>query len=159
MDDETLDPDTSAHDPFVRRAIDLAREAGERGDGPYGSVLVRDGEVVMEASNRTNTEDDIALHPELTLARRAAREFDPEARRETAMYTSTEPCPMCATGIGIAGLGAVVYSVSGARTAEIYGTEPSSLPCEEVFERRGADVDVVGDVLESEGVALHESFR
>lgn len=157
MDHETLD--SLDHDPFVRRAIELAREAGERGDGPYGSVLVCDGEVVMEASNRTNTEGDIALHPELTLARRAAGELDPEARRETVMYTSTEPCPMCAGGIAIAGLGAVVYSVSGTRAAETYGREPSSIPCGEVFERRGADVAVVADVLEDEGVALHESFR
>jgi tRNA(Arg) A34 adenosine deaminase TadA len=146
------------HEPHVRRAIDLAREAGDRGDGPYGSVLVRDGEVVMEESNRENTDDDIALHPELTLARRAARELDPDARAETVLYTSTEPCPMCAGGIAIAGLGGVVYSVSAERLADEFGG-PAGVPCGEIFERRGRDIPVVGGVLEGDGMALHREFR
>ncbi|WP_135853717.1 nucleoside deaminase [Halorussus salinus] len=150
--------DALDHPTHVRRAIDLAREAGERGDGPYGSVLVRDGEVVMDETNRENTDDDIALHPELTLARRAAREFSSEERAETVMYTSTEPCPMCAGGIAIAGLGGVVYSVSAARLAEEFGG-PESVPCGEIFERRGREIPVVGDVLADEGMALHREFR
>ena len=150
--------DAFDHEPHVRRAIDLAREAGDRGDGPYGSVLVRDGEVVMEESNRENTDDDIALHPELTLARRAAREFDPDARAETVLYTSTEPCPMCAGGIAIAGLGGVVYSVSAERLADEFGG-PAGVPCGEIFERRGREIPVVGGVLEADGMALHREFR
>jgi len=153
----TVDLDALDHEPFVREAFRLAREAGERGDGPYGSVLVRDGEVVMEESNRVVTDGDIALHPELSLARRAAARLGPGERDESVMYTSTEPCPMCAGGIAIAGLGGVVYSVSGARTAELYGG-PAGVPCEEIFERRGAGVPVRGAVLEGEGVALHREF-
>lgn len=149
---------TFDHEPHVRRAIELAREAGNRGDGPYGSVLVRDGEVVMEETNRENTDDDIALHPELTLARRAARELPPDECRETVMYTSTEPCPMCAGGIAIAGLGGVVYSVSAKRLAEAFGGS-ESVPCGEIFERRGRDIPVVGGVLEADGMALHREFR
>ena len=150
--------DALDHEPHVRRAIDLAREAGDRGDGPYGSVLVRDGEVVMEESNRENTDDDIALHPELTLARRAARELDPDARAETVLYTSTEPCSMCAGGIAIAGLGGVVYSVSAERLADEFGG-PAGVPCGEIFERRGREIPVVGGVLEADGMALHREFR
>ena len=150
--------DALDHEPHVRRAIDLAREAGDRGDGPYGSVLVRDGEVVMEESNREHTDDDIALHPELTLARRAARELDPDARAETVLYTSTEPCPMCAGGIAIAGLGGVVHSVSTELLAEEFGG-PAGVPCGEIFERRGREIPVVGGVLEADGMALHREFR
>ncbi|UPW01273.1 nucleoside deaminase [Halorussus gelatinilyticus] len=152
------DLDALDHSSHVRRAIDLAREAGDRGDGPYGSLLVRDGEVVMEETNRENTDDDIALHPELTLARRAAREFSPAERAETVMYTSTEPCPMCAGGIAIAGLGGVVYSVSAKRLGEEFGG-PNGVPCGEIFERRGREIPVVGDVLADEGMALHREFR
>lgn len=151
--DSGPDPDLDAldHDRFVRRAIELAREADAAGDGPFGSVLVRDGAVVAEARNRVRTENDIAEHPELTLARRAAAESTPAERARTVMYTSTEPCPMCAGGIAIAGLGAVVYSVPGARLA---GAR-QSLPCGEVFERRDADVAVVGEVRLAEGLAVH----
>ncbi|MFW6265470.1 MAG: nucleoside deaminase [Halanaeroarchaeum sp.] len=150
--------DERDHEAYVRRAIELAREAGERGDGPYGSILVKEGEIVAEASNREHTDDDIALHPELMLARAAANEMSPEERGETVMYTSTEPCPMCATGIVYAGLGGVVYSVSGAAVEAAVGGE-TGFPCEAVFDSFGADVAVVGDVLESEGLDVHREFQ
>lgn len=157
-DDATPDPDLDLdaldHDRFVRRAIELAREADAAGDEPFGSVLVRDGAVVAEARNRVRTENDIAEHPELALARRAAADSDPAERARTVVYTSTEPCPMCAGGIAIAGLGAVVYSVPGARLAALAGGR-QDLPCGEVFERRGADVAVVGEVRLEAGLAVH----
>jgi tRNA(Arg) A34 adenosine deaminase TadA len=142
----------------VRRTLELAREAGDRGDGPYGSLLVRDGAVVAEARNRERSDDDIALHPELSLARRAAREDDAATRARTVMVTSTEPCSMCATGIAYAGLGGVVYSVAGATAADRFDAAPG-IPCEEVFDRHGADVAVRGPVIEDEGMAVHERYR
>ncbi|WP_458206668.1 nucleoside deaminase [Haladaptatus sp. NG-SE-30] len=153
-----LDLDSLDHERHTRRAIDLAREAGERGDAHYGSILVRDGAIIMEETNRGTTDDDIALHPELTLARRAARELSPEERAETVMYTSTEPCPMCAGGIAIGGLGAVVYSVSGERAVEEFGGMPG-VPCDEIFECKGRDIEVLGGILEAEGLAVHREFR
>ncbi len=144
------------HEAHVRRAIELGREAAERGDNPYGSVLVRDDRVVMEARNAVVTEDDLAAHPELALARRAARELDPEARAETVMYTSTEPCPMCAGGVYHAGLGGVAYSVSAERSRE-FGTD-LVVPSPEVFAGGSREVPVVGGVLEEEGLALRRSF-
>jgi tRNA(Arg) A34 adenosine deaminase TadA len=148
----------SDREEFMERAFELAREAGERGDGPYGSVLVLDGDIVMEASNREATDDDIAAHPELALARRGARELATEKRERITMYTSTEPCPMCAGGIAIAGLGGVVYSVGAARAAEEFDGTPG-IPCGEVFERLGHDAAVVGDVLETDGLAIHRNYR
>lgn len=146
------------HEQYVERAIELAREAGDRGDGPYGSLLVRDGEVMMEETNREESDDDLALHPELTLARRAGNEATADERERTVMYTSTEPCPMCAAGIAYAGLGGVVYSVSGEVTAETFDGPPG-IPCEEVFERLGREIPVEGEVLEADGLAVHERYR
>jgi tRNA(Arg) A34 adenosine deaminase TadA len=88
-DDATPDPDLDLdaldHDRFVRRAIELAREADAAGDEPFGSVLVRDGAVVAEARNRVRTENDIAEHPELALARRAAADSDPAERARSLL--------------------------------------------------------------------------
>jgi tRNA(Arg) A34 adenosine deaminase TadA len=156
--DPAIDLDALDHESHVRRALALAREAGDRGDGPYGSLLVRDGTVVMEARNREVTDDDVALHPELTLARRAASEYTPAERAATVMYTSTEPCSMCATGIAFAGLGAVVYGVAGATAAEEFGGAPG-IPSPEVFDRWHADVEVVGPVLEAAALDVHREFR
>jgi tRNA(Arg) A34 adenosine deaminase TadA len=145
------------HEAHVGRAIELAREAGERGDGPFGTVLVRDDEIVLEARNREVTDDDLAEHPELSLARRAAREFDAATRAEITMYTSTEPCPMCAAGTAYAGLGGVVYSVSGARLGDLRDSA-EGIPCGEVFERLGREIPVHGPVLAEEGEAVHREF-
>jgi len=149
---------TLDHEQFIEQACDLARTAGERGDGPYGSLLVVDGGVIMEETNREHTNDDLALHPELTLARRAKSELDAETAGEAVMYTSTEPCPMCSTGMAYAGLDAVVYSVSGERAAQLRGGGTGGIPSEEVFDRLGADIDVVGPVLLEEGTAVHEEY-
>lgn len=150
-----MDLDSFDHESHMERAIELAHEAAERGDGPYGSVLVKDDEIVMEARNATNTESDIALHPELTLARRAANERDDAD--ELVMYTSTEPCPMCAGGIDIAGLRAVAYSVSGRRAAELKGGS-ALLPSTQVFDA-GGGTEVLPDVLKEDGEKVHEEYR
>jgi tRNA(Arg) A34 adenosine deaminase TadA len=143
---------------YVRAAIDLAREAVANGNTPFGSVLVVGDAVVERARNTTVTEDDVTAHPELKLARWAARELDPDERADCTMYTSTEPCEMCAAAIHYAGLDRVVYSVSGESLADLRGTAESGVPCRDLIERKGGTTDVDGPVLESEGRRVHEEF-
>lgn len=142
------------HASHMRVAIDLAREAAARGDEPFGSVLVRDDAVVMRDSNRIETEDDFRRHPELHLAYRACREYDPADRAEMVMYTSTEPCPMCAGGMRTAGFGRVVYSVSGAEVATFTGRE-STVRSAAILD---GVTEVVGPVLNDEGRAVHREY-
>jgi tRNA(Arg) A34 adenosine deaminase TadA len=142
------------HESHMTRAIELAREAADRGDHPFGSVLVRDDTVVMTDSNRVNTEDDIRRHPELHLAHRACRELGSAARAETVMYTSTEPCPMCSGGLRSAGFERVVYSVSSAELTDFTGGEPSVRAAEILDDI----TDVVGPVCNDEGRRVHAEF-
>jgi tRNA(Arg) A34 adenosine deaminase TadA len=98
---------------FLRRAIELAATAPSLGDRPFGSLLVGpDDEILAEAHNTVATERDITAHPELKLARWAGRELDPARAAETTMYTSCQPCGMCATAIERSGLGRVVFALS-----------------------------------------------
>ncbi|MGZ0747738.1 nucleoside deaminase [Haloparvum sp. AD34] len=143
------------HEAHLRRACDLAREAAARGDEPFGSVLVRDDEIVAEASNRVNTEDDLRRHPELDLAERAAREFTPAERARTVMYTSTEPCPMCAGGLRYAALGRVVYSVGSDEVAAFTGRPEPEVRSSDVL---AGVTEVVGPVLNEEGRRVHEAY-
>ncbi|RLM44982.1 nucleoside deaminase [Haloarcula sp. Atlit-47R] len=113
------------HEAHMQRAFERARAAVDRSDRPFGSVLVRDDEIVMEASNRVRTESDVRRHPELQLAHRAMRECDSDERAKIVLYTSTEPCPMCAGGLRYAGLGKVVYSVSSEEMNRFSGHEVS----------------------------------
>jgi tRNA(Arg) A34 adenosine deaminase TadA len=142
------------HDSHMRRTFALAREAADRGDRPFGSVLVREDTIIMADSNRVLTENDIRRHPELHLAYRACREFDSDDRAETVMYTSTEPCPMCAGGMTKAGFGRVVYSVGSNEIAAFTGNEPSI---------RSAEIldgvsEVVGPILNEKGHQIHRDF-
>lgn len=144
-----VDLDMLDHDSYIDRAYELAQRANERGDDPYGALLVRGGEVRMEAKNAVRTTNDLVLHPELTLARRVSKEFAPE----TVLYTSTEPCTMCAAGICYARLAAVVYGVSAEKAAMISDYE-RGIPCAEVVSRYNADTEVIGPVSPDAGERL-----
>jgi tRNA(Arg) A34 adenosine deaminase TadA len=146
--------DAFDHESHVRRALDLAREAADRGDEPFGSVLVRDDAVTMAASNRVVTEADVRRHPELHLAYRACRELPPAERDAAVMYTSTEPCPMCAGGLRRAGFARVVYSVGGDEIGEFTGAA-APVRSREILD---GVTEVVGPVLNEEGRAVHEAF-
>jgi tRNA(Arg) A34 adenosine deaminase TadA len=111
---------TPQEETFLRRAIELAAKARASGDAPFGSLLVGpDGDVLAEAHNTVTSEGDIAAHPELKLARWAARELDPATAAATTMYTSCQPCDMCRGGIERSGLGRVVYALSNDQLAQL----------------------------------------
>jgi tRNA(Arg) A34 adenosine deaminase TadA len=96
----------------LRRCVDLAAEAVDAGDQPFGSILVSgDGEIVFEERNRVGG-GDATRHPELAIARWAAEHLTADARRSSTVYTSGEHCAMCAAAHGLAGLGRIVYATS-----------------------------------------------
>lgn len=93
----------------LRRCVELATEALELGDEPFGSVLVSaDGDVLFEDHNHVASGDH-TRHPEFEIARWAAANMTPEARATATVYTSGEHCPMCAAAHGWVGLGRIVY--------------------------------------------------
>jgi tRNA(Arg) A34 adenosine deaminase TadA len=115
---------TSADLALLRRAIAIAAHAITVGDAPYGSLLAAaDGTILIEAHNTVRRDNDICAHPELKLARWAARELEPDVVARTTMYTSCQPCEMCTGGIARSGLGRVVYALS---TEQLVGLNPGS---------------------------------
>src|SRR5499425_3613008 len=104
---------------FLRRAIGIATTAVTTGDDPYGSLLAGPlGEILIEAHNTVRRDNDISAHPELKLARWAARELTPDVAARTTMYTSCQPCGMCTGAIVRSGLGRVVYALSSEQRVE-----------------------------------------
>jgi tRNA(Arg) A34 adenosine deaminase TadA len=111
---------TETDERHLRRAIELAVAARASGDQPYGSLLVGPaGHVIAEDRNTVVTGDDITAHPELKLARWAAQQLERGVARETTMYTSCEPCTMCANAIARSGLGRVVFALAGEQLHEL----------------------------------------
>lgn len=93
----------------LRRSIELAAEALEAGDEPFGSVLVDgDGQVLREDRNRANSVD-ATYHPEIAVAQWAATNMTTNARQHAVVYTSGEHCAMCSAAHAWAGLGRIVY--------------------------------------------------
>lgn len=101
------------------RCVELATEALEAGDQPFGSLLVdAEGVVRREERNRVHSAGDRTRHPEFELARWAAENLAPDQRAGSTVYTSGEHCPMCAAAHAWVGLGPIVYAASAAQFAK-----------------------------------------
>ena len=103
---------------YLRRCVELAEIALEKGNAPFGSVLVSaDGDLLAEEHNRIAGGDQ-TQHPEFALARWAAENMTLEERGQATVYTSGEHCPMCAAAHGWVGLGRIVYACSSEQLAQ-----------------------------------------
>lgn len=144
---------------YLKRCIELAETAAEKGDEPFGSVLVSaNGEILFEDHNHV-AGGDHTQHPEFAIARWAANHLVPEEREKATVYTSGEHCPMCSAAHGWVGLGRIVYASSSAQLAEWQkemGVAPSpvkNLSIQEVLHH--ADVDGPDEELAEEVRKLH----
>ncbi|MFG2088105.1 MULTISPECIES: nucleoside deaminase [unclassified Spirillospora] len=150
---------TAAELVHLNRCVELAAEALESADEPFGSVLVSaSGEVLFEDRNRT-ADGDETRHPEFEIARWAARNLTADERRDATVFTSGEHCPMCSAAHGWVGLGRIVYVLSSAQLTAWrteLGVPPgpvTSFPIQEVVP--GIRVDGPVAALESAMRDLH----
>ena len=148
---------TETHEKFMKECIDLAKQAVARGDPPFGSVLVREGTVIAMGHNRTASEGNFMLHAELNILADALKNFGPDVFSQCTLYSSNEPCPMCAGAIYWSGVRGVIYGMSGNTLMEIrgWGLHASG---HEVLLQGTDDVVVVGGVQEEKGRELHDNF-
>ena len=152
--------DASRDEHFLRLAYEVARRARTHGNHPFGAILVGpDGAVLLESENGYLPDRDMTAHAERTLATRASREWRPEVLARCTVYSSAEPCAMCAGAMYWAGVGRLVYGLSEDRLRALTGNHPENptldLPCRQVCSSGQRVVEVVGPILEEEGEALH----
>ena len=149
---------------FLRQAFAVARRSRDRGDHPFGAVLVdQDGVVLMEQENGYRAEgQDMTAHAERVLATRASKQWRPAELVGYTLYTSAEPCAMCAGAIYWAGIGRVVFGQSErdlkAQTGDHDENPTLDLPCRDVFASGQRRVQVVGPLLAEEAAALQSGF-
>ena len=147
----------------LRTSILVAQSAREHGNHPFGTILVDENDqVLLQSENTVVTEHDCTGHAETNLMRLASRQFPPEKLAVCTLYTSTEPCAMCAGAIHWGNVRRVVFALSELALYQIVGPSPDNLllPCREVFARSQRPVEVVGPApeLEVEARAVHEGF-
>jgi tRNA(Arg) A34 adenosine deaminase TadA len=146
---------------FLRRSFDVARRALVNGNHPFGAILVdRNRNVLIEAENGYMPARDGTAHAERLLATQACTTFGPDVLGGATLYSSAEPCAMCAGAIYWAGIGRLVYGLSEHRLRAVTGNHPENptldLPCREVFKSGQRATEVLGPLLEDDAEALHK---
>ena len=148
---------------FLRLSFAVARRSTTYGNHPFGAILVDDsGKVLIEAENGYMPAHDGTAHAERLLATEACRTLSKDILARATIYSSAEPCAMCAGAIYWAGIGRLVYGLSEQRLRAITGNHPENptldLPCRAVFASGQRPTEVVGPLLEDEAEALHDGI-
>jgi len=146
----------------LRRCLELARAARDGGNEPFGSLLVDgDGTVLVELTN-TVGDGDVTGHPELAVAAWASVHLTVAERAAATLYTSCESCAMCAGGQYWAGIGRLVFALSGEQLAALLpaAIRRLELSSRELFARGNASVQVEGpcEEIADDAVAVVDGF-
>ena len=145
---------------FLRKSFEVARRAMSHGNHPFGAILVdQDRRILIEAENGYMPMRDGTAHAERLLATQACTTLSPAVLANATLYSSAEPCAMCAGAIYWAGIGRLVYGLGEHRLRALTGNHPENptldLPCREVFKHGQRTTEVLGPLLEDEAEALH----
>jgi tRNA(adenine34) deaminase len=140
---------------YMDMALRHAEEAFARGDWPVAALIVRDDVVLATGQNRQNTEGDLTWHAELDAIRAAVRTLGAERVAGATVYTTMEPCPMCAGAMKLAGVGRLVL---GARHAALRRTDLGDYAVEPFCRLTGYDLEVTTGVREAECLALRRRW-
>jgi tRNA(Arg) A34 adenosine deaminase TadA len=156
-----MDGATKRDEQFLRLSFAVAQRSLTHGNHPFGCIVVdADGKVLIEAENGYMPDHDGTAHAERLAATQACRTLGREVLAAATLYSSAEPCAMCAGAIYWAGIGRVVYGLSEHRLRGVTGNHPENptldLPCREVFASGQRPTEVIGPLLEDEAAALHD---
>lgn len=154
-----------SHDDIdlLKRAVGTARKARSEGNHPFGALLASTaGEVLLTAGNTVTTSRDVTGHAEINLVRLASPIFDGSALAGCTLYSSTEPCAMCAGAIYWSGIGRVVYALAEADLYQLTGADPENptmrLGVRAVLRAGQREVEVAGPFDLPEAVEVHDGF-
>ncbi len=147
---------------LLRRAIELSAQARANGNLPFGALLAAaEGRVLLEAETTGKTGGNVLYHAETNLMHEAMSALTPEERAAGTLYSSCEPCPMCAGTIYWGGVDRVVFGLGERRLYEIASGQ-SGVPvacfggCRLILQGGARDIEVLGPCLEDEAAAPHE---
>lgn len=155
------DPSSTSEDRvFMQKAYALAAQAVEKGNAPFGALLVVDGKIVAECGNNVATSHDLTQHAELGLISACAPTVSGEDLHRGTLYASSEPCIMCCGAILNAGVARVVYGTTEAQFQKFIHpiADKNPLTFREVVRRTNPGVKVSGPLMESEGLAQHAAY-
>jgi tRNA(Arg) A34 adenosine deaminase TadA len=148
--------DPAGDEVFLGRAIELAEMARAEGEDPFGAVLVAGGRIAGEARDRTIADADPTAHAEMLAIRELCRRSRRIELAGYSLYSSAEPCAMCAGAIHWARISRVVFSVPQSELQRITGGTPKPT-CEAIINAGRRKAIVRGGVLLERGLRVFES--
>lgn len=148
-----MDIPISTHETHMRRALDEAREAAERGEVPVGAVLVQGGRVVSSRGNERELRHDPTAHAEMLVLRDAAALLGGWRVLDATLYVTLEPCPMCAGALVQARVARLVYGAADPKAGAAGSV--LDLTAHPALNHR---VDVLPGVLADEAAELLQRF-
>ena len=148
--------DHPSHEDYISRCLDLARQATRAGNGPFGSLILRDGRVVGESYNQVQTQLDIAAHGEIAAIRVASQALGTLDLGGATLYTNAEPCYMCSYAIRAARLSRVVIGARSPNSGGLTSAYPILIDPNVIS--WAPPPEVVKDVLLEECEALLREF-
>ena len=157
-------PSRPFDEPLLRRAFAIAKASRDGGDHPFGALLAdAEGNILLEQGNGYSAEGgDRTAHAEKLLATRAGKQFSLDVLAGATLYTSAEPCAMCAGAIYWAGIGRVVFGQTERGLKAMTGDNPENptldLPCHIVFAAGQRPTEIVGPLLEDEATQLQADY-
>jgi tRNA(Arg) A34 adenosine deaminase TadA len=154
-------PLSAADAAHLRRAIALSAQGRERGNRPFGAVVVgADGTVLAEAWCNTAETGDCTGHAETGAVRLVSPKHTRAELAAATLYSSAEPCVMCAGAIFWSNIGRVVYGIDAVRLrhyrGERHDQRDAELSCRDVFAAAAQPITCIGPVLADEAAAVHE---
>jgi tRNA(adenine34) deaminase len=140
-----------SHEKFMREALIEAK----KGDLPYGALIVKGDEIVIRGYNTTQTDNDVSAHGEINVLRTFTRKYgySLDALSGYTLYTTCEPCPMCAAACIWAGVSRVVFGASIKQLIDLE-IQQIDLSCQAVAEKGFQNLEVLGGILADECLEL-----
>lgn len=148
---------------YLRRAIEWSRTARERGNRPFGAVVVSaDGAVLAEAYCNTSETGDCTGHAETNAVRDVSPRVGRDVLAKATLYSSGEPCVMCAGAIFWSGIQRVVFGIDAVSLRVFRGDvatqKDAQLSCRDVFDASPHPIECIGPALLEEASAPHRGF-
>ncbi len=131
----------------------VALESAKKGDSPYGAVIVKDNEIVAIAHNTVRSDSDPSAHAEINAIRTLTAKIKNPSLEGYTIYTTGEPCPMCATACVWTGISEIVYGASIQDLMEVKQSQ-IDISCQEVISKSFRNIRVTGGILRDECMNL-----
>ena len=148
---------SNMHKEYMREAIRLSEQSLDEGGGPFGAVIVRDGEVIARGMNSVTNENDPTAHAEIRAIRTACRALNSFSLEGCVIYVNCQPCPMCLSAIYWARLDGLYYAATDSDAAEA-GFDDQLVAAEMMQELSRQKIDS-HQLLREEAVATLERWK